>query len=391
MNAQRTGDNATPLHLACGFGNVAGSGALLAAGADANAACKQGSRPLHWAARSSPGCVRALLEHGADPSQLCNDGSVGGWTPLMLSAGSGQAKSVALLLGAGAAVDAARGDGVTALMLAAGSGCHECVGHLLVAGASPFRRDLRGDSALHHAARAGCEDCVQALLGAGADPSSANRAGETAQQVASAAGAPGAAMLLWEAAAQAAAAAEAAAQAAAAAAALELERQRAEEASKPIITLTRVQSAPILGLVRRTLSAVPGALVQARGAARVREWPPAAATPCICADTARASEGSWGLQDSQYRAHLRHRLAAAHATPFSRPPPIYPALPQRTRPWRTLTWTTAPRRWTLGPSHARRWALPASAGVQGSVEGVGAHGKGAVCLMVQPSCKQRWR
>jgi hypothetical protein len=131
------------------------------------------------------------------------------------------------------------------------------VGHLLGAGASPFRRDLRGDSALHHGARAGSEPCVQALLGAGADPASANRAGETAQQVASGAGAPGVAMLLWEAAAQAAAAAEAAAQAAAAAAALELERQRAEEAAKPAIMLTRVQSAPILGLVRRTLSAVP--------------------------------------------------------------------------------------------------------------------------------------
>lgn len=257
VNAKRVGDAATPLHLACGFGNVAGSRALLAAGADANAACKQGSRPLHWAARSSPGCVRALLEAGADPSQLCNDGSVGGWTALMLSAGSGQAKSVALLLGAGAAVDAARGDGVTALMLAAGCGSEECVGHLLASGASPFRRDLRGDSALHHGARAGSEACVQALLDAGADPSSANRAGETAQQVASGAGAPGAAMLLWEAAAQAAAAAEAAAKAAAAAAALELERQRAEEASKPTIMLTRVQSAPILGLVRRALSAVP--------------------------------------------------------------------------------------------------------------------------------------
>jgi ankyrin repeat protein len=97
----RGADGFTALHLAAFFGGPATVGALLAAGADANADAENPLqvRPLHSAvAAHDRESVRLLLEAGADP----NVEQQGGFTPLMGARHQGDEQMAQLLLDHGA-------------------------------------------------------------------------------------------------------------------------------------------------------------------------------------------------------------------------------------------------------------------------------------------------
>ena len=112
-------EGVTPLMLAAGLGGLAVVQALLAAGADANAADHRGFTPLFHGCynadedRGYPDVVQALLEAGAD-----KEAKIGyGVRPLMYAAGNGEAGVVEVLLRAGADPLARNEGGRTALMM----------------------------------------------------------------------------------------------------------------------------------------------------------------------------------------------------------------------------------------------------------------------------------
>jgi ankyrin repeat protein len=133
----------------------------------------RGTRALHAAAGGGHlGCVRLLLERGADPDGLDEEGG----TALLRACVWDRVEVARLLLDAGADPDAG---GSAPLRMAAGSGRPELVRLLLAVGADVERRDDRGHTALDFAAgrtwkRAEGRDpegAAQLLLEHGATPS----------------------------------------------------------------------------------------------------------------------------------------------------------------------------------------------------------------------------
>ncbi|HET8697488.1 MAG TPA: ankyrin repeat domain-containing protein, partial [Gammaproteobacteria bacterium] len=93
--------------------------ALIAGGADVNAAQADGTTPLHWAAyQLDAELVRALLARGAKAAAQNEFGA----SPLAEAVKAANAPIVKTLLAAGADANAANADGETALMLAARTG-----------------------------------------------------------------------------------------------------------------------------------------------------------------------------------------------------------------------------------------------------------------------------
>lgn len=119
--AERSPDGFTPLHYAAFFAHPDAAAALVAHGADVDAAAANPSqvRPLHSAAasRSLPVC-RLLLEAGADPDRRQS----GGFTALHSAARHGERELVEMLLEAGADAGIAAEDGRTAADFAAEGG-----------------------------------------------------------------------------------------------------------------------------------------------------------------------------------------------------------------------------------------------------------------------------
>jgi len=112
-----TGD--TPVILAARAGNLAFVKALLARGADVNAANKTGATALSSAFNGNRAneIVKALLAGGANANARAN----GGTTVLMAATRLGDTESVLALLAAGADVNAKADDGSTALSAASRS------------------------------------------------------------------------------------------------------------------------------------------------------------------------------------------------------------------------------------------------------------------------------
>lgn len=101
LASRRSADGFTALHYACFFGGAPAAGALLVAGADADAVADNATRvrPLHSAAAARDSeAVRLLLEAGADPDAT----QAGGFTALHAAAQHDDAATAGLLLQHGA-------------------------------------------------------------------------------------------------------------------------------------------------------------------------------------------------------------------------------------------------------------------------------------------------
>lgn len=147
--------------------------ALLAAGADPDAAWGDGATALHWAAhRDAPALVADLLAAGADPDSADDHGV----TPLALAALNGSLPVVDALLTAGADPNAARSNGETPLMTAARVGSLDAARRLIAAGADPDAAEAAlGQTALMLAVAENHTPMARLLLETGADASARSK------------------------------------------------------------------------------------------------------------------------------------------------------------------------------------------------------------------------
>jgi len=141
---------------------------LLRHGANVNTRSGDGMTALHWAAeRGDADIVAMLVDAGANVDATTR---LGDYTPLLLAAKDGHAPVVELLLEAGADANRPTTTGTTPLMFAAASGVAEAVTALLDYGAEPNARESsRGETALDFAAAAGRDQAIRALTARGAD------------------------------------------------------------------------------------------------------------------------------------------------------------------------------------------------------------------------------
>ena len=145
----------------------AGVRALVAQGADVNAAQPDGTTALHWAARTGDiDTAQLLIRSGAKVGAATRYGV----TPLYLASVNGSAAMLDALIRAGADPNAANPGGETALMTAARSGKVDAVTLLLDRGAAVNAREsVRGQNALMWAVLEDHQPVVTLLLARGAD------------------------------------------------------------------------------------------------------------------------------------------------------------------------------------------------------------------------------
>lgn len=115
------------LHEAAEAGDVDRITELIEGGADPNALDDDGHTPLHLAAQGELGCVKALLQHGADVNKQSEEN---GLTPLFEAIKYGDYECVSALLDGGADKAIEDHDGQDALGLARASGDDEILGLL---------------------------------------------------------------------------------------------------------------------------------------------------------------------------------------------------------------------------------------------------------------------
>ena len=142
-----------------------------------NAAQVDGTTALHWAAYHDDAETVALLVRAGANVNAVNRYGV---PPLAQACTNGNAAIVKLLLEAGADANATMKGGESVLMLAARSGNVEAVKALLARGAKPEARERLGQTALMWAAAEGHTAVVRALIEAGADINATLDSGFTA-------------------------------------------------------------------------------------------------------------------------------------------------------------------------------------------------------------------
>jgi ankyrin repeat protein len=154
---------------------------LLEAGADVNAQDRSGCTALHGAAGCEDGAdvVRILLRAGARTEVRARMSMLNG-TPLMWAAAQGRTETVQVLVAAGADVNAGDEQGTTPLMRAAQAGHAATVRALLAGGAAVNDQNGRGATALMAAAGMGHRAIVRVLLLAKADVNLRMQNGATA-------------------------------------------------------------------------------------------------------------------------------------------------------------------------------------------------------------------
>lgn len=147
-------------------GDVQGVSAALDDGAGVDARREQVTALMLAAERGHVDIMRALLAAGANPNAARDDGV----TTLMHAAASGDAAPVKLLLDARAEVNArASQSGITALRVAVAAGATACARSLLEAGAKRDDIDASGARLLFTAASTGSVEMMELLLVAGED------------------------------------------------------------------------------------------------------------------------------------------------------------------------------------------------------------------------------
>lgn len=176
-------EGATPLIDSAYLGNTESVKALLELGANTLGwEKKHGCSAFLSSARGygipgdQEGCMKLLLEHGAD----VNEQGLFGKTALMyLAAHSWSAPDLEYLIKAGADLDLTDFENETALHRAVHANNVSCTLTLLAAAANPNVPCSIGMTPLHWAAINGHELIVEALLSAGADPLAQTNAGNT--------------------------------------------------------------------------------------------------------------------------------------------------------------------------------------------------------------------
>ena len=161
---------AAPVAEAAMRGDGVAVRALVAGGADVNAAQGDGMTALHWAANRGDSAMAVVLLRAK--ARLSATTRIGGYTPLHVASQSGASGVVRALLAAKADARAVTTDGATALHLAAVAGVPGTITALVAAGGDVNATEPAwGQTPLMAAAAQGRADAVRALLKAGADPS----------------------------------------------------------------------------------------------------------------------------------------------------------------------------------------------------------------------------
>ncbi len=147
---------------------------LLSRKLDVNAPHGDGTTALHWAVYNGHAdMVQMLLAGGADVKARTR---LGGITPLMMAAKSGDVGVIKLLLEAKSDVATTNSNGTTPLMLASASGKADAVKLFLDRGADVNAVDTtHGQTALMFAAAQGRLDAITGLMGRGADPNAVTK------------------------------------------------------------------------------------------------------------------------------------------------------------------------------------------------------------------------
>eukprot|EP00605_Chrysophyceae_sp_TOSAG23-4_P001634 GSChrysophyteH1.ASY1.ANO1.1794.1 assembled CDS len=169
---ERDFNEATPLIVAAGIGDLELASYLLAEGADVHAADKDGVNALHEAALAGGDAKvpELLVYRGID----INAATSSGITALWLAAAKNNVALVKLLLTKGANPNAGREDDLTPLMVAAAGGAAEVVRLLVRSRADVNAEDTNGNTAITAAAEVGNKIIVQELLRYGANPAPPN-------------------------------------------------------------------------------------------------------------------------------------------------------------------------------------------------------------------------
>jgi ankyrin repeat protein len=165
----RSRGSGTPLAVAIESGNEDAVNTLLALGA------KAGQRPTNLggsaliaaAGTGDVDAARKLVDAGANPNAASRDGA----GPLVYAASNGHAHMVRFLLQSGASPNLTTDRPHSTPLAAAAFGGHDEVAWILLeAGADVNARNSGGSTALHAAVLKGRPDMVERLLEAGADP-----------------------------------------------------------------------------------------------------------------------------------------------------------------------------------------------------------------------------
>jgi ankyrin repeat protein len=178
----------TALYLAAESERPAAVASLLAKGADPNIPGRSGATPLAAAAfKGNDRIVEQLLSHGADPNVVDATGKAA----MSYAAARGFAEIVRQLLAAGVDAKVRYGNDLTALMWAAGhedgvgaSAAQRTLDLLLGHGAPVDAVDDRGRTALMMAAELGHAEVVEMLIGRGADQGVRDKSGKSALDLA---------------------------------------------------------------------------------------------------------------------------------------------------------------------------------------------------------------
>ncbi len=172
---------AGPVADAAEQGDVEAVRDLLRAGTDVNDTHGDGMTALHWAAEHGDAELAAILIYAGANVEAGT--RIGNYTPLHIASRHGHADVVTLLLKARADFAATTSNsGAVPLHLAAASPNAETVRALIDAGADVNAREAAwGQTPLTFAASAGRLEIVRLLLGAGADPSVTAKVIDTAE------------------------------------------------------------------------------------------------------------------------------------------------------------------------------------------------------------------